>query len=207
MVLVVRWLVGSEAQQPCRAAIVDHTVEFIRDASRPTEDAPACSLGQIAKCALDAMGVFMQLRNETAWLFAVHGVAHVLLRIVAVRMSHHLHVAIAKIRGNASGLELRGIERIDAHVGVIQRLLRAQRNLIQELAATLVLPRRSLFAPVGEYVVARNPNQGLMSGNCCKVPRNVCQNEQRISLGIAAHGTELRIDRGAACAASCLAPE
>ncbi len=99
-----------------------------------------------------------------------------------------------EIGGDGATLELRCVEGIDTHVGFVESFARMYRNGIDEVAA-LVLPSGSLAAPVGEGIVAGDPDQGLVPGNDREVPRNDLEIKKRLTLRVAAHLAQLWVDR------------
>jgi hypothetical protein len=79
-----------------------------------------------------------------------------------------LYVAVFETGIDGLGLQLRGVEGIDAYVGVVHGLLGAQHGALNVLAAFVA--SHCLVGPVRQHVVAADPNQVLVTRDSGEMP-------------------------------------
>jgi hypothetical protein len=74
-------------------------------------------------------------------------------------------VAGADARVDAAGLKVGDVERINADVGVVHGFLGAKDRGLDDAVALVDVERRGVIGPVGEDVVAGDPDKALVTGN------------------------------------------
>jgi len=168
-----------EAEQVCGVAVGNNTVELGDNVAGAAKCASTSGVGNLAVGALDGVHVLLHLGRLAARpvvtlacvdFYAASGGVRCPAGPAATAIRGNERgvngdVAGADARVDAAGLKVGDVERINADVGVVHGFLGAKDRGLDDAVALVDVERRGVIGPVGEDVVAGDPDKALVTGN------------------------------------------